>query len=348
MGWDRFWKCFLGTLIGILLFLAGVLWIVDPYGNLPGSPPFERTAMASNQRFSYPAVARSPQFDSAVIGTSTARMLEPRVLNKILGGRFANLSMNSARAYEQARLFGVFRQEHETPKTVLIGIDSEWCAVEASPTKYTFRRFPEWMYDANPWNDIPHMFEFKSFEVVGRQAAYLLGLKAAKYGPDGYANFLPPDSDYDLQKVRKTIYGSPEPRPRDLVTSPFSVPPDTRATWSFPSHEYLRDMLDSLPAETRKILFFVPYHSFVLPRRDTIGYYQWQECKERITRIVTPHQNAALLDFMIDSPLTSRDENYWDSQHYTAAVSKDFIRLIAIGAENKRAPAGEFVTLDKM
>ncbi len=348
MNWHSFLKWFLGTLAGTLLFLIAALWVVDPYGNLPGSPPFERTAMASNQRFSYPAVARDQRFDSAVVGTSTTRLLEPAALNKTLGGRFANLSMNSATFYEQARLFEVFRRAHEVPKTVIIGLDIVWCSSNAKLPKYTFRRFPEWMYDADPWNDLAHMFEVKSFEVLGRQAAYLLGLQAAKYGPDGYANFLPPDSEYDLQKARKHIYGEKGPRPRIVPVPPVFVPAQTRAAWTYPSHADLQDMLASLPAETRKILFFVPYHIINQHVRGTAGFAHWQECKDRVTRIVAPLDNAVLLDFMIESPLTSRDENYWDPLHYNGAVAETVSRLIARGAENGQAPSGEFVILDPM
>lgn len=346
MNWNGYWYYFLGTVFGVSVFLVAVLWIVDPYGNLPGSPPFDRTAMASNQRYSYPAVARSQTFDSVVIGTSTSRMLEPGVLDAALGGRFANLSMNSATAYEQARLFKVFQSAHATPKTVLIGLDGAWCTSAATHTKYTFRRFPEWMYDDNSWNDIPHMFEFKSFENAGRQAAYLMSLKAAKYGPDGYANFLPPESQYDLRKARQAIYGSPEPKAKSLPASPVTISADQRAQWLYPTHAYLRKMLEGLPAATRKVLFFVPYHVYSQPLPGTKAFIELQDCKARISAIVAPVENATLLDFMIGSPLTARDENYWDSLHYSATVAEKFVRLIALGAENRRAPDGEYRILD--
>lgn len=348
MNWNGYWRWFLGTLVGTLAFLAGVLWIVDPYGNLPGSPPLDRTAMASNQRFSYPAVARDPRYDSAVFGTSTARMLEPGKLDEALGGRFANLSMNSATAYEQSRLMEVFRHAHDAPRTVIIGIDSVWCTVETTQTKYTFRRFPEWLYDANPWNDIPHMFEFKSFENLGRQAAYLMGMKAAKYRPDGYANFLPPDSEYNLAKVRQIIYGGPQPKPKSLPETPVSIGQAERSAWPIPSHALLRDRLTELPAVTRKVLFFVPYHFYSQPSPGTRAHIEWQECKARIKTIVADLQNASLLDFMIESPLTTNDSNYWDTQHYSAPVSNHIVELIADGARNEPAPAGEYSILDPM
>lgn len=348
MGWRSYWKWFVGTLLGLLVFVALVMWVVDPYGNLPGSPPFERGAVDSNQRYAYPAVARDQRFDSAVFGTSTTRLLDPKALAATFGGRFANLSMNSATAYEQARLFGVFRRAHPAPKTVILGLDGVWCTIEREQTKYTFRPFPEWMYDDNSWNDIPKMLDFKAFENVGRQVAYLFGTKPAKYGQDGYANFLPPVNRYDLAKVRRTLYGGTEPVPRRAPTVPVEIPARVRAAWRIPSHKYLRDMLSSLPAKTRKILVFVPAHISAQPVPGTRADAQWKECKRRIGKIVAGVENAALLDFMIESPITTRDRNYWDLQHYTVSVAGRVVRLIARGVRNEPAPDGEYVILDPM
>ena len=152
------------------------------------------------------------------------------------------------------------------------------------------------------------MFEFKSFENAGRQAAYLMSLKAAKYGPDGYANFLPPESQYDLRKARQAIYGSPEPKAKSLPASPVTISADQRAQWLYPTHAYLRKMLEGLPAATRKVLFFVPYHVYSQPLPGTKAFIELQDCKARISAIVAPVENATLLDFMIGSPLTARDE----------------------------------------
>ena len=80
--------------------------LVDPFDTLPLSPPADRVPVATNARFAFPALARSPKFDSAIFGTSTSRLLRPAVLNAAFGARFANLAMNAATAYEQSRLLG--------------------------------------------------------------------------------------------------------------------------------------------------------------------------------------------------------------------------------------------------
>lgn len=339
--WDSFWKWFSATSLSLLGLVAGLIWVIDPYNNLPYSPPIERAPAASNQRYAYPALARSSRFDSLVIGTSTTRLLDPAVLNKEMGGRFANLSMNSATAYEQLRLAQVFARHHQRAKYLIVGIDVVWCETGQSE-KYTFRRFPEWMYDDNPWNDIRHLLEFKTFEVLGRQAGYLLGLRGPRYGLDGYRSFLPPRSEYDLKKAREKIYGSAEPLVKKASASAPAGIEEKRASWTFGSHSLLKRMLGAFPAETRKLLVFVPYHHFHLPAENSVGEARWNECRDRITRLARQIPNAAVLDFMMPSPITTRDENYWDPLHFSDDVAARFARLIADGAAGNPAPDGEY------
>lgn len=67
--WRTYWAWFSLSLTVLALGIAGLVWVVDPYQNLPASAGFERAPLASNQRYAYPAVARSAAFDSLVVGT---------------------------------------------------------------------------------------------------------------------------------------------------------------------------------------------------------------------------------------------------------------------------------------
>ena len=76
-----------------------------------------------------------------------------------------------------------------------------------------------------------------------------------------------------------------------------------------------------LPAETQKILFFVPYHISAQPVPGSRGAAEWQECKARMVDLAAATENASVVDFMIDSPITAVDTNYWDQLHFTVDVS---------------------------
>jgi hypothetical protein len=336
------WIAYLRTLaITASLFGSSVylfILILDPYQNVPFSLPVKRGLVTFNQRFSYPSVARSADYDSVVIGTSTSRLIKPAELDRALGGHFANLSMNSAMAYEQSQILQLFLRHHQTPRMVLIGMDSVWCDEGETYEKYTFRIFPEWMYDENPWNDLLYLFNDKAAEEAGRQLEFILGKRKPNYGPDGYADFTLPLSKYDLQKARQNIY-----KGRALYTGedpdqnslkPPELKRDNPAK-HYPTHALLEDLLKRIPEQTKKVLFFVPYHK----ASQNIGL---EECKARIASVVSKYQNTDLLDFMIPSPITTDDRNYWDAMHYNVLIADQIVNLMASGIKTKHGDGKYF------
>lgn len=318
MDWRRFARWFYGAGIGLGIFLYLLIFIIDPFDTLPFSPPLDRVPIASNARFSFPALARKPEYDSVVIGTSTSRLLRPEMLDRLFSARFANLSMNSATAYEQSRLLEVFARHHPAAKAVILGIDVAWCEAEETLEKYTPRPFPEWMYDSNPYNDFLYHFNLYTIEQAGRQAGTMLGLRRLKYGRDGYTNFLPDPAAYDLGKVQASLAVSRANALAEEKATAGFIP----ASLAFPALPMMQDMLRALPAETQKILFFAPYHIARQPVPGSQSRMEWDECKRRIGAIVAQIPNAIAADFMIESPFTATDSNYWDPIHFSVAAAE--------------------------
>ena len=91
MNWRTCNRVFVGTFVGVLAALYVFILLVDPYGVVPFSLPFERPIM-SNQRQVYPQIPRTGRYHSVVVGTSTSRLLDPAALSRALGGHFASLA----------------------------------------------------------------------------------------------------------------------------------------------------------------------------------------------------------------------------------------------------------------
>jgi len=159
-----FVRYFVRTVILSLSVVALFVAIIDPNDTLALSPPLKRLPAATNQRFSYTSVARSQDFDSVILGTSTTRMLEPAHLNTKLGVRLANLSMNSATWWEQEQILNLFLRHHKQPKLIIWGIDTNWCIADSTGPRLTYRRFPDWLYDENKWNDYLHILNLTAIE----------------------------------------------------------------------------------------------------------------------------------------------------------------------------------------
>jgi hypothetical protein len=329
--WRRFFRWLLVCTLGLSGVIYGFVVVLDPFDTLRLSPPFDRSPITTNARYAFPALARSSRFDSVILGTSTSRMLRPAVLDPLFEAHFANLSMNSATAYEQWRLGMLFARHHLETKVVLVGLDVVWCETGDVVEKYTGRSFPEWMYDENPWNDYLEQFNLYAVEQAGIQFGVLVGLQPRRYGRDGYTSFLPDEREYDLARARAHLY------PDGVMDIPPVDPPaqmSAQERWglSFPSHALLRDLLAASPSAL-KLVYFVPYHRAAQPRPGSREAIIWDECKARVAALVAAAPRARLVDFMIESPITSHDDNYWDPLHYRIGIAIWLARSLRLAAD---------------
>lgn len=343
--WRSYWRTAMGTAAGAVAVLWLAIALVDPYGSVFFAPDLLRAPVATNQRFSFPMLARDPRFDSAVAGTSTMRLMRPVVLNRLFDASFANLSMNSGTAYEQSEILRLFAQARERPKVLILGLDVVWCERGETLTKFTPRPFPPWLYDEDPLNDLLHLFHPKAVEHAGQQLGFLLGLTPPRRGLDGYTRFVPPKSEYDLDLVRNRIYRQSEPKPIEPVEPPVDIPAEVRAEWRYPALPLLDETLGRFPTATRKVLIFTPYHVYGQPRRGSEQAALWDECKRRVATLARAHANTVVLDFMIPSEITRYDTNYWDVLHYTTEVADRLAALIHEGAQTETSRPGLFRVL---
>lgn len=332
MSWRRFVVLALALFAAFSLTCYGFILVLDPYQNVPFSPALPRAPVAQNQRYAYPALARDAQFDSAIIGTSMVRLLNPARLNGLLDARFANLAMNSATAFEQVRMNELFLRHHPRAKFLVYAMDDSWCRQAAAPDRYTFRDFPEFMFDENRWNDLLYLFNDKALENAVRMLELVRGKREPKYGPDGYFDFTRDFGAYDLARTRQRIYGSPTP---PAPPPPLDLKPAAAANPSpMANLELLPRLLEAAPADARLVLLMPPMHAWHQQQHAA----NYRECKARVLDIVGAGRPVTVLDYLLDSPVTRRDENYWDAIHYGDEVAATIERDLA------RALAGDFVS----
>ena len=328
------WRRFFRLTVGAAAVVAGVVYafvvLVDPFDSLPLSPPLNRVPVASNQRFAFPTLARSQRFDSAVFGTSSSRLLRPEVMNPLFAARFANLAMNDATVYEQSRLFGVFARAHAEAKLVMVGLDYRWCVTGPDFERLTFRTFPEWMYQDNPWRGYGEMFNSYAIQSAGQLFGILIGVKTPDQGRDGFTSFVPPDHTYDPARALGHLRASHPAVPVGDRNGP-------SADWIYPAMPVLRDMLAALPVATRKILFFIPYHHRMLTPPGSPGAMVWDECRRRVVMAAAGAANTVVVDFMRLSPITSADDHYWDGIHYRIGIADRLARDMAAAARGERS-----------
>jgi hypothetical protein len=330
--WTRYAKTLAATLVGLVIVPYAFVAIVDPYSNVPFSPPMARPMVDINQRYMYPALARSGRFDSAIFGTSTSRLLDPKQLDALFGGKFANLAMNSATAWEQTQLAKLFIR-HNKVKMFLVGLDTVWCEPDADVHRLTIRPFPPWMYDEDRWNDLAYLLNGKTVEIAGRLVEYHLGLRKPRIRDDGYEVFTPPESQYDLARARTHIHGNTSHVNEEIP--PVRPVAAVRGPRNFPALAWLDDLLGRLPPAASRVLVFMPVHVEAQPGQGTDTAAMEADCKRQLTALAL-RRNAHLVDFRIPSPITTNDSNYWDRVHFRLGIATRVATEIAEAVRLRR------------
>ena len=319
--------------LSVALFMGGYAFIVvvDPYDSIPFSPRWDRTPVDRDQPYFYPGLARAARFDSAIIGTSTVRLLRPDDLNERFESRFVNLAMNAASVFKQEAILDIFLRHHPNPKTVIFGIDHVNFEEKNDQQRIDDPKlWPAWLYDQNPYNNFPS-YRLHTLEHAWRQFLYLAGMKTYKYGRDGYTDFTKPMDEYDLNRVRVKIYGTLEPKSITAVVPAVTMSSQAIQALRFPSLDVLERMLDKLPQETVQILFVTPFHHYAQPVPGSEKEILWQAFLQRLTDLVKNRPRAYVLDFNIPSPITMEDSHYWDPGHYTVDIAFRLASLIEEG-----------------
>ena len=332
----RRWRRFVATGAGAagLLFCAlyGAILLLDPYGRRagPGHPP--SPLMDINQRYMYPQLARSGLFDSAVFGTSTARLLDPVRLAGALGGRFANLAINAGTPWEQVQLIRLFLRHVPAPRTLVLGLDAPWCdpAADEASRRVTFRSFPPWLYDDDPLDDLPHLLNLKTLEIAGRVALNRLGRMRARIRGDGYEVFTPPEESYDLARARLHL------------AEGAAVGSQVEAGDRLPAIDWLGELVRDLPTGTRLVLLLPPVHVGGQAKPGSAAAAADDACKRRIVDAVGSRP-ALVLDYRVPSALTQEDSNFWDTLHYRLPIAARIVDDIRAGLDAPReAPDGRY------
>jgi hypothetical protein len=333
--WRRFFVVLIGLAVAAGVVTYGFIVTVDPFDALALSPPLDRVPVASNARFAFPSLARSVRFDSAIFGTSTSRLLQPRRLDPLLGTRFVNLAMNSAEPYEQFRLLQVFARHHSGARVVMIGLDGQWCRTGDHYEKFTERVFPEWLYEPDSqWRGYSEMLSAYALTQAVQEFRILIGQKKERYGADGYTDFLPDDSLYDPRRAAEKL-----PGPAKAVAGD---PHYDAAGLRFPNQKFLSGALAALPAATVKLLFFVPYYVWEQPAPSSAAFADLEECKRRVAAIADAAPGARVIDFMIPSGITNDPTHYWDPLHYRVGIAERLARDLADAAAGRPSPGGDY------
>ena len=185
-GWARCLKACLGALIGSAIKFFSLLIEVEPYDTGKFGWFGIDGVDDSNTHTATASRVRDPQFDSAIVGNSTAQMLHPAKLSQTTGLRFVQLYLTSGTPRQQLIVIDAFLRHHPKPGALVIVADPLWCVnkrVEAADDY-----FPYWLYDNSSLTYATRLMSIPAIERALQRISIGLGWRK-RNEPNGYYSY---------------------------------------------------------------------------------------------------------------------------------------------------------------
>jgi hypothetical protein len=352
---DRVWRRFALTIVGVFTAVVGVVYVfiilVDPYDSgrflslglrglydgvqgtgdaRPGGvAPSKATAFGdtdASQRTGNVALGRSARFNAAIFGNSHGQLISPQRLSRATALNFVQLTVPGANVREQIAVMHWFIGHHPAPGALVLALDERWCVTDPALPLRT--PFPFWLYSDSNLVYLANALSTRTLRDGVRRLTSAFA-PAAAVDPAGYA-------DYEAGKAWNFKPGKPagwEGFPaRD--DRPFRREPD------FPGLILLDELLGDIPASTPVVIVLPPQFYTRLPPPDTGGARFRDYCKWQMALRAERGAGSAFIDFLVDSEIARKPENFMDDEHYRSNVAEVIEAEIATALNRPRFASG--------
>ena len=298
-GWGRSLLACLGALIGAALLALTLMVLVDPYDSgklgLLGIDGVDNrlTQITAASR------ARDPNFNAAILGNSTAQMIEPAALSRATGFRFVQLYMTGASPREQRAVLDFFLRNHKEVGALVISADPGWC-VHVRPTEQGVP-FPYWLYDKSVVTYAVRLISWQAIEQAFQRLSIGLGWRQ-RMNPDGFVSY---EDIWPPGRFKEVGW------PRDPVPAASA---EMRA--AFPEIAALEDIVRKLPAEIPIVIVVPPTLAATVPKSGTDLALERSACDAALKNVVAGRPRSNFISYRVDNALTRDRDNFADFIHY--------------------------------
>jgi hypothetical protein len=301
--WSRCLRACLVTLAVCAFLLFAFVIAVDPYdsgkfGFLGIKGMADRnTVTASASR------ARDGDFDSAIIGNSTALLINPTRLSQATGLRFVQLSVVGASPREEMTVLDFFLRHHAHVGALVIGADPGWCAhvLDANP-----RPFPYWLYDDGWLAYAGALFSGAAIEHAFQRVSIGLGQRQRR---DPTGTFDSEDT-WPIGEFRNIN------RPTDPPLAASAALRDV-----FPEVLKLGDLIRKLPADLPVVVLVPPTVATTVAQPGTPQAAEREACNAALKRTVAGRPHSNFINYRVDNALTRDRGNFIDYIHYRTIIA---------------------------
>ncbi|MGY0572253.1 hypothetical protein ACTGJ9_015300 [Bradyrhizobium sp. RDM12] len=304
-GWGRSITACLGTLFGAAVLVLALMVVVDPYDSgklgLLGIDGVDNrlTQITAASR------ARDPNFNAAILGNSTAQMIEPAELSRATGLRFVQLYTTGSVPREQLAVLDFFLRNHKQVGALVIAADPGWC-VHARP-KEEGAPFPYWLYDRSVVTYAVRLISWQAIEQAFQRLAIGLGWRQ-RMNPDGFVSY---EDIWPPGQFREVGW------PRDPAPAASA---ETRAT--FPEIAALAEIVRKLPADLPIIIIVPPTLAATVPKPGTAVALDRVACNAALKTVIAGRPRSNFISYRVDNELTRDRDNFADFIHYRPKLAR--------------------------
>ena len=304
-GWGWSLQACFGTLAGAALLVLALMVLVDPYDSgklgLLGIDGVDNrlTQITAASR------ARDPNFNAAILGNSTAQMIDPATLSRATGLRFVQLYMTGSIPHEQLAVLDFFLRHHEQVGALVIAADPGWC-VHARPTEEGVP-FPYWLYDKSVVTYAVRLISWQAIEQAFQRLSIGLG-RRQRMNPDGFVSY---EDIWPTGQFKEVGW------PRDPVPA---LSAEMRTT--FPEIAALGDIVRKLPADVPVVIIVPPTFAATVPKPGTETALERGACDAALKAIVAGRPRSNFVSYRVDNALTRDRDNFVDFIHYRPKLAR--------------------------
>ena len=322
--WSRCLRACLGTTGICAGLLFAFLLSVDPYDS-GRFGVFGIDGMADRNTITANASrARDQNFNSAIIGNSTALLLNPNPLSEATGRRFVQLSVVGGSPREEMAVLDFFLRHHPRVGALVVVTDPWWCEHYQREKP---RPFPYWLYGDSSLVYPGYLFSGAGIEHAVQRVSIGLG-KRQRSDPSG--TFNSEDVWPVGQFFEKNLPADPPPAA------------DAASRDVFPEVAKLDAVVKELPPDVPVVILVPPTFAPTVPQPGSAIAAERQACNAALRKIVDGRPHSNFINYRVDNALTRDRANFVDYIHYRPVIAAKISEGIASSIRQGEAARIDF------
>ena len=318
---EKKWNIFvLGSTFGILLLVALVTLVIDPY--LHYHKPLEVLEYPlKDERYINDGIARNYEYEAMITGTSMAQNFKASQMEELWQVPTIKTAYSGATFHELNESIGRAISYNPKLRYVLCSLDGSRINHDAYSDSY--EGYPEYLYDKNPLNDVNYLL---NKEVIPKTIAVVNYTRVGNQTTtmDAYGSW----SQYKVfgkDAVEATVV--PKQAAAEVVS--FTAEDEARVRENV-TENYLETGLEN-PGVT--FYFYLPPYS-VYYWEDLVKTGQLEaqlRAEELAVELLTEAPNIHVYGFADRTEITGNLDNYMDILHYGDWINEEIMDMIYRG-----------------